>query len=78
MKKTLTGALVALTITMSVCGAALSPTSSSPSIFAISDQDFLLAGQLFVIRSGEMHYSRIPREYWPQRLRMARALGLWN
>ncbi|HET6896527.1 MAG TPA: beta-galactosidase family protein [Candidatus Baltobacteraceae bacterium] len=28
------------------------------------------------IISGEMHYARIPREYWRQRLRMARAMGL--
>jgi len=26
--------------------------------------------------SGEMHYARIPREYWRDRLRMARAMGL--
>ncbi|HKU66497.1 MAG TPA: beta-galactosidase family protein [Candidatus Baltobacteraceae bacterium] len=26
--------------------------------------------------SGEMHYPRIPREYWRDRLRMARAMGL--
>ena len=28
------------------------------------------------IRSGEMHYPRIPRAYWRHRLRMARAMGL--
>lgn len=28
------------------------------------------------IRSGEMHYPRIPRAYWRARLRMARAMGL--
>ena len=26
--------------------------------------------------SGEMHYPRIPREYWRARLKMARAMGL--
>lgn len=26
--------------------------------------------------SGELHYPRIPRAYWPDRLRMARAMGL--
>ena len=26
--------------------------------------------------SGEMHYPRIPREYWRARLQMARAMGL--
>ena len=43
---------------------------------AIGDRDFLLDGQPFVIRSGEMHYPRVPREYWGHRLRMIRALGL--
>jgi beta-galactosidase len=28
------------------------------------------------IVSGEMHYPRVPRAYWPQRLRMAFAMGL--
>jgi beta-galactosidase len=28
------------------------------------------------IRSGELHYSRIPRAYWSHRLKMARAMGL--
>jgi beta-galactosidase len=37
---------------------------------------FLLDGRPFQIISGEMHYARIPREYWRDRLRKARAMGL--
>ena len=37
---------------------------------------FLLDGQPFVIRSGEMHYPRVPRAYWRDRMRRLRALGL--
>lgn len=37
---------------------------------------FLLNGQPFQIISGEMHYPRIPRAYWRDRFRMARAMGL--
>lgn len=40
------------------------------------DRDFLLDGRPLQIISGEMHYPRIPREYWRHRLRMARAMGL--
>ncbi len=40
------------------------------------DSAFLLDGKPFQIISGEMHYSRIPREYWHDRLRKARAMGL--
>ena len=44
--------------------------------FTIGKDDFLLDGQPFLIRCGEMHFARIPREYWQHRLRMARAMGL--
>lgn len=37
---------------------------------------FVLDGQPFQIISGEMHYARIPRAYWRDRLRKARAMGL--
>lgn len=37
---------------------------------------FMLDGRPFQIISGEMHYARIPRAYWRDRLRKARAMGL--
>ena len=36
----------------------------------------LLNGKPFQIISGEMHYTRIPRAYWRDRFRMAKAMGL--
>ncbi len=50
--------------------------SSSAGTFAIGEKDFLLDGQPFLIRCGEMHFARVPREYWQHRLRMAHAMGL--
>jgi beta-galactosidase len=44
--------------------------------FAVGTNDFLLDGQRFQIRCGEMHAPRVPREYWQHRLRMLRAMGL--
>jgi beta-galactosidase len=44
--------------------------------FRVADGQFLLNGKPFRIISGEMHYARIPREYWRDRLRMAKAMGL--
>ncbi len=44
--------------------------------FRIEAGDFLIDGKPFAIRSGEIHYSRVPREYWSHRLRMVRAMGL--
>jgi len=37
---------------------------------------FTLNGLPYQIISGEMHYARIPRADWRNRLRMARAMGL--
>lgn len=45
-------------------------------IFAIGTNDFLLDGQRFQIRCGEVHAPRVPREYWRHRLQMAKAMGL--
>src|SRR5882762_1346745 len=44
--------------------------------FTIEGDHFLLNGKPFKVISGELHYARIPREYWRQRLRMAKAMGL--
>lgn len=47
-----------------------------PRTFTIGASDFLLDGQPLLVRCGELHFARIPREYWAHRLRMARAMGL--
>jgi beta-galactosidase len=44
--------------------------------FAVGTNDFLLDGQRFQIRCGEVHAARVPREYWQHRLHMAKAMGL--
>ena len=44
--------------------------------FGIDGDHFALDGKPFQIISGEMHYERIPREYWGDRLKKARAMGL--
>ncbi|HXC34250.1 MAG TPA: hypothetical protein VNV43_00130, partial [Candidatus Acidoferrales bacterium] len=41
--------------------------------FAVGTNDFLLDGHRIQIRCGEMHAARVPREYWRNRLRMAKA-----
>lgn len=43
--------------------------------FAIDSVHFLLDGKPFQIISGEMHYARIPHEYWRHRIQMAKAMG---
>jgi beta-galactosidase len=44
--------------------------------FGVANGQFVLDGKPFRVISGEMHYPRIPRAYWRERLRMARAMGL--
>ena len=49
---------------------------TQPHTFVAGYGQFLLDGKPFQIVSGEMHYARIPRAYWRDRLRMAKAMGL--
>ena len=42
----------------------------------VSGKQFLFDGKPYQIISGEMHYPRVPREYWRDRFRKARAMGL--
>ncbi|WP_047498271.1 beta-galactosidase family protein [Terriglobus sp. TAA 43] len=44
--------------------------------FTVSGRDFLMDGKPYQVISGEMHYPRIPREYWRDRLQKAKAMGL--
>ncbi|WP_076444013.1 glycoside hydrolase family 35 protein [Chryseobacterium sp. RU37D] len=46
------------------------------SAFEIKNGSFLLHGKPFTIHSGEMHYPRVPKEYWKHRLQMMKAMGL--
>jgi beta-galactosidase len=54
--------------------AAANPASAHT--FGQEGEHFLLDGQPFQIICGEMHYARVPREYWRDRLRKIRAMGL--
>ena len=37
---------------------------------------FLLNGEPYVVKAAELHYPRIPREYWDHRIKMVKALGM--
>ncbi|MET3026539.1 beta-galactosidase family protein [Flavobacterium sp. UW10123] len=51
-------------------------TAQTKHTFAIKDSNFVLDGKPIQIHSGEMHYARIPKEYWRHRLQMMKAMGL--
>jgi beta-galactosidase len=68
-----------LSLTLSLifcCFFVFAQKDESAKTFAIGKESFLLNGKPFVIRCGEMHFARVPREYWLHRLQMAKAMGL--
>ncbi|KAI5291082.1 hypothetical protein KEM54_006396 [Ascosphaera aggregata] len=53
------------------------PATPAPAgSFSYNNDTFLLNGKPFQIIGGQMDPQRIPRQYWRQRLQMARAMGL--
>jgi beta-galactosidase len=44
--------------------------------FEIAGGQFLYDGKPVQIHSGEMHYPRVPKEYWRHRMKMMKAMGL--
>ena len=44
--------------------------------FVAGNGAFLLNGKPFVVKAAELHYPRIPRPYWEQRIQLCKALGM--
>ncbi len=44
--------------------------------FEVGNKTFLLNGKPFIVKAAELHYPRIPRPYWEQRIKMCKALGM--
>lgn len=66
-----------LIFTFSFCVYANSPTiKSQNSQFEVGKGTFLLDNKPFIIKAAELHYPRIPREYWQHRLELCKALGM--
>lgn len=79
----LTLTILALTLLLSLSASEELPTnyeyyaSSGVSSGLSADQSyFLLNGKNFSVYSGAMHYFRVPRGYWRDRLQKIRAAGL--
>lgn len=69
-----------LSMIVLICLASLLPVCAQPSraahTFGWQGKDFLLDGKPFQIISGDMHYARVPRPYWRDRMRKMKAMGL--
>lgn len=50
--------------------------AQAPHTFTVANGQFQFDGHPYQILSGEMHYPRVPRAYWRDRFRKARAMGL--
>ncbi|MDB5193981.1 MAG: beta-galactosidase [Segetibacter sp.] len=51
-------------------------TAEAQGTFTTGNKEFLLNGKPFVIRAAELHYPRIPKEYWEHRLQLCKAMGM--
>ncbi len=69
---------VYLAIALFLLSSAGAASAVQPHVHSIRIEhgQFILDGKPFQIISGEMHYARIPRAYWRDRLQKARAMGL--
>lgn len=54
----------------------ISSFSQKKHTFEIKNGDFVYDGKSVRIISGEMHYPRIPHQYWRHRMQMLKAMGL--
>lgn len=51
-------------------------TSVEPQTFEAGKGTFMLNGEPFVVKAAELHYPRIPKPYWDQRIKLCKALGM--
>ncbi|HEX8713642.1 MAG TPA: beta-galactosidase, partial [Terracidiphilus sp.] len=73
MRNSISRLLMSVILAAAVCA----PLCAQPHhSFTIQGDHFQLDGKPFQILSGEIHYERIPRAYWRDRMEMAKAMGL--
>lgn len=63
-------------ITLLLLATCISGFVQAKHTFEVKDGNFVYDGKPIQIHSGEMHFARIPRQYWRHRLQMMRAMGL--
>ena len=79
LKQSIAGCIVSLTLALACCATAANAMPPGPTgmhTLRATGDHFELDGKPFQIISGAIHYARVPRAYWRDRLRKARAMGL--
>lgn len=71
----LMGCIVTGCLAFGIQAADMTPLET-PHSFVAGNGTFLLDGKPFVVKAAELHYPRIPREYWEQRIQLCKALGM--
>lgn len=68
--------LISLLFMFAMLFALPASAAEKPGTFEAGKGTFLLNGKPFVVKAAEIHYPRIPREYWEHRIKMCKALGM--
>ena len=68
MKRLTLALLAALMLTAGNTASVQAAKATGDKNFSIGDKTFLLNGKPFVVKAAELHYPRIPREYWDHRI----------
>ena len=74
MKKITSVAMALMLCLFTLTAQAQTPPSGGT--FEAGKGTFLLNGKPFVVKAAELHYPRIPRPYWDQRIKLCKALGM--
>lgn len=74
--KNISIALCAAAASLFPASASAESVSNAPGTFTAGKGMFLLNGEPFVVKAAELHYPRIPRQYWEHRIKMSKALGM--
>lgn len=66
-----------IAVALAIVAAAACPGAAvEPGRFEAGKGQFTLDGKPFTVKAAELHYPRIPRPYWEQRIQMCKALGM--
>lgn len=65
-----------LVAALMLCTAQTVSAKSDGGTFTAGKNTFLLNGKPFIVKAAELHYPRIPRQYWEHRIKMCKALGM--
>lgn len=63
-------------VLISILALFFSSCKTNKGTFDIGDKTFLLNEKPFVVKAAELHYPRIPKEYWEHRIKLCKAMGM--